>query len=467
MNNNYLLFLVLSFLMASCSRIDERQFDNLQEIVLASECLESPDGAHVFFYKYLNDVVWRHDRISFTNYTYVPGMEYRLLVSQIGKTNSFVVVKQLESVNKKSVGIPHLSFDPTMPADCITSEIAYPNERERAIQVSPNVYKLDSLFIVGSDIVMTEEDYQSLITTKAGYRKLQYWSSGVVHYTYASGFSYANLVQEAISEWTNKTGLSFVYGTDNKGYIEFFNGNGPYSTAEGKAGGKQRISLDASCSSGNAMHEIGHATGLIHEHCRPDRDSYIIIYDNNIINGEEDQFEKFSWYEASPFGSMDDNSIMMYGSWAFSRNTLPTIKHIDGTFINQQRDSLSVGDVECIKSIYGPPYHKLTSSRTVTRDEVSGIYEYYYYYDTYTLSFYQDENLTIPTSLQYSRPVSFYRQEYYYDSNTNSVVLGVDVYNITVPSGVSSYNVGSIYSYEKYALSDPTYGYSVKSIELF
>lgn len=38
---------------------------------------------------------------------------------------------------------------------------------------------------------------------------------------------------------------------------------------------------------------------------------------------------------------------------------------------------------------------------------------------------------------------------------------------LTVPSGVSSYNVGSIYSYEKYALSDPTYGYSVKSIELF
>ena len=54
--------------------------------------------------------------------------------------------------------------------------------------------------------------------------------------------------------------------------------------------GAQDLSLDDNCinenSAGTLLHELMHAAGFFHEHTRPDRDTYVRIDFDNIIEGK-------------------------------------------------------------------------------------------------------------------------------------------------------------------------------------
>ena len=105
------------------------------------------------------------------------------------------------------------------------------------------------------------------------------------------------------------------------------------------------------------MHEIGHTLGYIHTHSRIDRNSYVTIMPENI--GQEHAANFFMW----SFGTLrfldvdlpyDFGSFMHYSSFAFSRNSQPTIVPLDTRYERTmgQREAASFYDYKAINRVY-------------------------------------------------------------------------------------------------------------------
>lgn len=124
----------------------------------------------------------------------------------------------------------------------------------------------------------------------------------------------------------------------------------------GRAGGRQILSLGEGCHNvGSAIHELCHAIGLYHEHMRYDRDRYLQIVWRNIQPSMRSQFEKVSAAQYRPAADFDFNSIMIYGSRAFSKNRKVTmVPRVRGARIREShyKRDLSRGDVININRLY-------------------------------------------------------------------------------------------------------------------
>lgn len=84
-------------------------------------------------------------------------------------------------------------------------------------------------------------------------------------------------------------------------------------------GGQQFINLEDNCTTGTAIHEIGHAVGLFHEQSREDRNNFVRINRENIESGKEDNFDQ-AIPISDDYGPYDYGSIMHYGRYFFSKN---------------------------------------------------------------------------------------------------------------------------------------------------
>ena len=84
------------------------------------------------------------------------------------------------------------------------------------------------------------------------------------------------------------------------------------SSAVGRVGGGQTVSLDDGCIYTDIVqHELMHSVGFWHEQSRYDRDDYVIIHWDNIQPGKEHNFDKYSYDQVLLTGNLYDYSNNM------------------------------------------------------------------------------------------------------------------------------------------------------------
>uniref|UniRef100_A0A0K0EJM0 Zinc metalloproteinase n=1 Tax=Strongyloides stercoralis TaxID=6248 RepID=A0A0K0EJM0_STRER len=141
------------------------------------------------------------------------------------------------------------------------------------------------------------------------------------------------------------SGIYYTYGSGCKSYI-------------GKQPGNiwQDIVLGKGCSDvGRVQHETLHALGFFHEQNRFDRDRYIKILLNNVIENEKYNFLINTKQESDTMNfAYDYGSIMHYGVYSFSKNNQPTMLPIDILYKKTigHADKATFSDIKMINQYY-------------------------------------------------------------------------------------------------------------------
>lgn len=280
------------------------------------------------------------------------------------------------------VGCSNQNLNPT---SSLENETQYPLDQTISLQALPGqtgildsgyfrgfkIYyqRINGNNVLEGDMVIRDNEISKtspLAKTKSCVLYINLWPSSTVYYTINNDVFNKTIITDAITQFEMKTNLIFVPRTNQADYVNFQKG-GVSQSIVGKAGGMQAISLANWATTGTAIHEIGHAVNLFHEHMRADRDKWICIkWDNIDPKYYTNFYQWFYWYdftEAGNQGTYDLNSIMHYqckiasvanGGCAIDENK-PVITRSDGiTTWTTNTSNLSNGDIDGLNSLYGP-----------------------------------------------------------------------------------------------------------------
>ena len=249
------------------------------------------------------------------------------------------------------------------------NEIIFEGDIEISIEDILKYYDIDEVAKNELESLVSSHDEGNNVRKRAARNdEDKMWTDKTVPYAISSRFSLSerrNIIA-AMAIWSQETCLNFVRRVDQRDYIYFFKNDDSCSSHVGRNGGSQYIRLTSYCarSQGKILHELGHALGLWHEQSRPDRDSYVTILWDNIVEKYRHNFrkqrDKVIDYQGTGY---DYGSVMHYGTKYFTScsncNTITVTNETEyekqGQPMLGQEIGLSLSDIIQINRLYNCP----------------------------------------------------------------------------------------------------------------
>ncbi len=190
------------------------------------------------------------------------------------------------------------------------------------------------------------------------------WSRGIIPYSFEGGdfsTSERDAILAAIADLNTNTNLNIVPKWKVQNHVHFIKNNsinGGLSKV-GRSRIYQRIKLGGGGTTNQSViqHELLHAAGFWHEQARRDRDRFIRINFDNIVDSEKSNFEMHE-SDAVQVTPYDITSIMHYGGFAFSKNGQPTIVRVSDGAPVPRSSELSPTDIDGVNFLYPYDYYE-------------------------------------------------------------------------------------------------------------
>ncbi|XP_065909427.1 uncharacterized protein [Dysidea avara] len=189
------------------------------------------------------------------------------------------------------------------------------------------------------------------------------------------GTQYEKSFIKAMRIWQKYTCIKFVKRTDEHSYVILTNHTSGCHSGVGMWNKRSyEVYLSERCSTpGNAMHELGHVIGFHHEHQRYDRDEYIEMNYDNLVDSKaaNNSYKPIDAPFLQDFGvGYDYASVMHYGKDAFAKQrnrdvfevkkNLPKCLRDAGLDVGQ-RITISSKDIEQANKLYKCPEMSIPS----------------------------------------------------------------------------------------------------------
>ncbi|GGY29537.1 hypothetical protein GCM10011289_35630 [Paludibacterium paludis] len=169
------------------------------------------------------------------------------------------------------------------------------------------------------------------------------WPRGIVPYEFSRDYpeSGKQMFEQAIRHYEEKTGIRFIPRNGHGSYIRLNTSIDACYTYLGMAHDARNIYMTHGCAGdmNSNLHELGHILGLIHEHQRADRDTY--IRPSPFYKWSSQWVHESGTRELTPY---DINSVMHYRSGYTMESG-----HSNRTL---SRNALSPGDIRGLAQLY-------------------------------------------------------------------------------------------------------------------